>query len=396
MRWELLLQALIWNYRLQSLKKNEQGSKTVSETGMTRYESDDKVSDSGSNGEGREIPISDSSVGENDQKEESCVPEDIELQTLTSSRPDTTSSINDHFDTHLAVNIHSTNEQEVVKSIPITGDSLDDVAVTSNGSHILGWDEWFWQPFEEIRSKRIIDVEKEYLLKFEYVNNFTQENLQMVNQIITEEGSRLRFSLRDDNFIVSDYEDELSSLIACALAHLSSDESRMPLSRCIHGSLQGFLDKEQDSKGNAEREVSRFSSESTNRLEIPPPPEFVVNFGSLKSVGKPKYSVVCLYADDFRDLRRRCCSSELDYIASLSRCKPWDAKGGKSKSVFAKTLDDRFIVKEIKKTEYESFLKFAPEYFKYMKDSYDLGNQTCLAKVLGIHQVTTLESSFTH
>ncbi|XP_010499972.1 PREDICTED: putative 1-phosphatidylinositol-3-phosphate 5-kinase FAB1D isoform X1 [Camelina sativa] len=409
MRWELLLQALIWNYRLQSLvlsnrlrpssderKTCEQGVETVSEAGMTRYENDDKSSDSGSNGvmdtpivEDKEIPIVGVSVGDNDQMEESNVPEDSDLQTLSSSmpEPETTSPINNHFDTHLAVSIHSTNEQEGDKSIPITGDSLDGEVAASTGPHILGWNEWFWLSFEELRSKRIVDVEKEYLLKFEYVNNFTQENLQTVNQIITEEGSRLRISLRDDDFIVSDYEDELSSLIACALAHLNIDENKLPLSRCIHGSLEGFLDKDQDSKQTADREASRFASESTNRLDIPPP-EVLVTFGSLKSIGKPKYSIVSLYADDFRDLRRRCCSSELDYIASLSRCKPWDAKGGKSKSVFAKTLDDRFIVKEIKKTEYESFVTFAPEYFKYMKDSYDLGNQTCLAKVLGIHQVT--------
>ncbi|XP_024007787.1 putative 1-phosphatidylinositol-3-phosphate 5-kinase FAB1D isoform X2 [Eutrema salsugineum] len=408
MRWELLLQALIWNYRLQSLvlsdrllpssgdkKGNEEGVKIISEAGMTRYENNDKVSDSVSNGgmdgpyvKSKEIPIFDVLVGDNDQTEESDVPEDNESQTLSSSRPDTTSPINDHFDTHLAVNIHSTNEQEADKSIPVTGDSLDGEVAASNGSHILGWDEWFWLPYEEVRSKPIVDIEKEYLLKYEYVNNFTQENLQTVNQIITEEGSRLRISLRDDEFIVSDYEDELSSLIACALAHLNNAENRSPLSRCIHGSLEGFLDKDQEHKQTFDREVSRFSSETTNRLETLPPPEVLVTFGSLKSVGKPKYSIVCLYADDFRDLRKRCCSSELDYIASLSRCKPWDAKGGKSKSVFAKTLDDRFIVKEIKKTEYESFVKFAPEYFKYMRDSYDLGNQTCLAKVLGIHQVT--------
>ncbi|KAL0696367.1 hypothetical protein Bca4012_063547 [Brassica carinata] len=401
MRWELLFQALTWNYRLQSLvlsnrllpssgekNINEEGVESNPEAGLTRYENKDKVSESGSNEdmdeplvEGKEIPIVGASVGDDDHMEES---EDNELQTLSSPGPDTTSPSNDHFDTHLAVNINSANEQEL---IPDSGDLLDGKVAASNGSHILGWDEWFWLPFEDLRSKPIVDVEKEYLLKFEYVNSFTQENLHAVNQIITEEGSRLRISLRDEDFIVSDYEDEVSSLIACALAHLSNADNRLPLSRCIHGSLEGFLDKDQDSKQNVDREVSRYSSESTSRLEIPPP-EVLVTFGSLKSVGKPKYSIVCLYADDFRDLRKRCCSSELDYIASLSRCKPWDAKGGKSKSVFAKTLDDRFIVKEIKKTEYESFVTFAPEYFKYMKDSYDLGNQTCLAKVLGIYQVT--------
>lgn len=103
---------------------------------------------------------------------------------------------------------------------------------------------------------------------------------------------------------------------------------------------------------------------------------------------KGKYSVVCLYANEFRDLRSLCYPSEVDFIASLSRCRNWDAKGGKSKSIFAKTLDDRLIIKEIKKAEFDSFEKFAPDYFKYMKQSFESGNQTCLAKVFGIYQVT--------
>ncbi|KAK3039290.1 hypothetical protein RJ639_026674 [Escallonia herrerae] len=113
-----------------------------------------------------------------------------------------------------------------------------------------------------------------------------------------------------------------------------------------------------------------------------------ISMGMKKLPRKGKYSVVSLYASQFRDLRTRFCSSELDYIASLSRCRNWDAKGGKSKSFFAKTLDDLFIIKEIKRTEYDSFMKFAPYYFRYMNQCYEQGNQTCLAKVLGIYQVT--------
>ncbi|PPD68507.1 hypothetical protein GOBAR_DD34618 [Gossypium barbadense] len=137
--------------------------------------------------------------------------------------------------------------------------------------------------------------------------------------------------------------------------------------------------------------MSRFSSfDGLSLLDSLVPPDahnIEVPLGVSKSLGKGKYSVFCLYANQFRDLRERCCPSELDYIASLSRCRNWDAKGGKSKSFFAKTLDDRFIIKEIKKTEYESFQKFALHYFKYMNQSFESGSQTCLAKVLGIYQV---------
>ncbi|KAF9597043.1 hypothetical protein IFM89_015198 [Coptis chinensis] len=94
---------------------------------------------------------------------------------------------------------------------------------------------------------------------------------------------------------------------------------------------------------------------------------------------------MCLYEKQFHDLR---CPCELDYISSLSRCKNWDAKGGKSGSLFVKTLDDRFVIKQIQKKEYDSFVKFAHEYFKYTDQSLNSGSQTCLAKILGIYQVT--------
>lgn len=56
-------------------------------------------------------------------------------------------------------------------------------------------------------------------------------------------------------------------------------------------------------------------------------------------------------------------------------------------SFLQKTLDDRFIIKQVTKTELESFIKFAPGYFKYLSESIVTGSPTCLAKILGIYQV---------
>ncbi|XP_054782980.1 1-phosphatidylinositol-3-phosphate 5-kinase FAB1B-like [Prosopis cineraria] len=112
-----------------------------------------------------------------------------------------------------------------------------------------------------------------------------------------------------------------------------------------------------------------------------------VSFGEDGPLGKVKHTVTCYYAKWFEALRRVCCSSELEYIRSLSRCKKWGAQGGKSNVFFAKTLDDRFIIKQVTKTELESFIKFAPEYFKYLSESIHSGSPTCLAKILGIYQV---------
>ncbi|XP_008801162.2 putative 1-phosphatidylinositol-3-phosphate 5-kinase FAB1C [Phoenix dactylifera] len=103
---------------------------------------------------------------------------------------------------------------------------------------------------------------------------------------------------------------------------------------------------------------------------------------------KVKYSVTCYFGRQFDALRKKCCPNELDYIRSLSRCKKWSAQGGKSNVYFAKSLDERFIIKQVTKTELDSFEDFAPEYFKYLTESITSGSPTCLAKILGIYQVT--------
>uniref|UniRef100_A0A1D1YMM9 1-phosphatidylinositol 3-phosphate 5-kinase FAB1 n=2 Tax=Anthurium amnicola TaxID=1678845 RepID=A0A1D1YMM9_9ARAE len=103
---------------------------------------------------------------------------------------------------------------------------------------------------------------------------------------------------------------------------------------------------------------------------------------------KAKFSVTCYFAKQFDALRKKCCPTELDFICSLSRCRRWNAQGGKSNVYFAKSLDERFIIKQVTKTELESFEEFSPRYFNYMMESINSGSHTCLAKILGIYQVT--------
>ncbi|KAF3632732.1 putative 1-phosphatidylinositol-3-phosphate 5-kinase FAB1C [Capsicum annuum] len=109
---------------------------------------------------------------------------------------------------------------------------------------------------------------------------------------------------------------------------------------------------------------------------------------SSSSGGKVKFSVTCYFAKQFDALRRKCCPDELDFVRSLSRCKRWSAQGGKSNVYFAKSLDERFIIKQVQKTELDSFEEFAPEYFKYLTHSINSRSPTCLAKILGIFQVS--------
>ena len=314
---------------------------------------------------------------------------------------------------------------QVERIIPIVTSDSDSskrgMSARSLGFSLENSNGWFWMPFSEIRQIYMKDLQRGFMPKFQPISSYIQEHLPAAYQIIMEEGRRLHIPLGTDNYMVRDYDGELSSIIACALAFLKDQPvstelynedgrekgdmsfkcdsldmmTRPPTMISPHWSSDGSDSDSVHSKLNISLEESCFSNfDGLNLLEPVVPPSNLsleVSLAASKSLGKGKYSVICLYAKQFHDLRNRCCPSELDFIASLSRCKNWDAKGGKSKSFFAKTLDDRYIIKEIKKTEFESFVKFAPHYFQYMIESFELGNQTCLAKVLGIYQVRFLD-----
>ncbi|KAK8552386.1 hypothetical protein V6N12_040983 [Hibiscus sabdariffa] len=451
-RWDLLLESFIWDRRLHSLLLPDPtvvvtgaNNKAVSEQlklhtnsadgedsgGENRPADDDKASENTGNlkaysdsfDERNEFSGDELSSNIPVEKSEGCgyihgsstEVENIEKRTvdgvcpMESSKPE---SIVAPMSGHLQVD----------RTIPISTDlDYDDSIVDSsmNGgspcvlSGLENINGWFWMPSSEIRQIYMKDLLRGNVPKFESISSYTPSQIPTGYQLIRDEASWLYIPLGTNDYIVSDYEGELSSIIACALTLLKdmpavtevSNEdgrrdkpieslrsvSRAPNITSLHWSSIGSSDSDSASSLSISSEDSRFSSfDGLTLLDSLVPPDahnIEVSLGVSKSLGKGKYSVICLYANQFRDLRERCCPSELDYIASLSRCKNWDAKGGKSKSFFSKTLDDRFIIKEIKKTEYESFEKFAVHYFKYMNQSFDSGSQTCLAKVLGIYQV---------
>ncbi|KAH6780396.1 hypothetical protein C2S52_011633 [Perilla frutescens var. hirtella] len=272
---------------------------------------------------------------------------------------------------------------------------------------------WIWAPFTDIQREYVGDLQRGYVPKIESFSSYGAESV--AQKLIDDEGSRLHIPLGANDFIVSDYEDEFSSIIACALTLLKDVELATEYLSEDARKERGIDSKSTESSQRLTRVFSLttsrwplFGSLDSDGLQSPPTNledshsssfdgldllDSSVSFSASHlevSMGlgkKRKYTVVCLFASQFRQLRDRCCPSEVNFIASLSRCRNWDAKGGKSKSLFAKTLDDRLIIKEIQRTELDSFMTFATNYFEYMNECYELGNQTCLAKILGIYQV---------
>lgn len=100
---------------------------------------------------------------------------------------------------------------------------------------------------------------------------------------------------------------------------------------------------------------------------------------------RAKFAMTAYYAPQFAAVRRIFVrGGEAAYLASIARCRPWLAQGGKSNVFFAKTRDDRYVVKQLTRTEKQSILEFAPDYFRYMMRT---GGSTCLCKILGVYQV---------
>ncbi|GAB4828783.1 hypothetical protein Ancab_018444 [Ancistrocladus abbreviatus] len=208
-----------------------------------------------------------------------------------------------------------------------------------------------------------------------------------------------------NNLVIAVYDDEPTSIISYALTskehedwisckmneHEASNSNREEYAASNLSPWQSFgsLDLDYINYGSygSEDASSRIGSLFTDSKKSP---HLRVSFGdeSSSASGKAKFSVTCYFAKQFDMLRKRCCPSEVDFVCSLSRCRKWSAQGGKSNVYFAKSMDERFIIKQVTKTELDSFEEFGPGYFKYLMDSLNSGSPTCLAKILGIYQVT--------
>lgn len=310
-----------------------------------------------------------------------------------------------------AVTVHSPTVMATAKS------NLDNYTASIGGTetgythdsklHSKGLDSrWSGMPFANscsfnktsaFNTQKLVDYNFVHILSFRELDRQT--------------GARLLLPVGINDTIVPVYDDEPTSVIAHVLVskdyHIQMSESDRPkdslessvslplfdsTSLLSLNSLDETITNSYRSFGSSEESMTLSTSGSRmvgDSLLYSKDFHARVSFNDDSSLGKVKYNVTCYYAKRFEALRRTCCPSELDFVRSLSRCKKWGAQGGKSNVFFAKTLDDRFIVKQVTKTELESFIKFAPAYFKYLSESISTGSPTCLAKILGIYQVTS-------
>jgi len=200
---------------------------------------------------------------------------------------------------------------------------------------------------------------------------------------MVDDGARLLLpQIGNEDVVVAVYDDEPTSIVAYAMTSQEYVQlvtrklnsvlsfSHLPNATEFSHGLEGSLPSQEDS---LEYKETHFKFSFDDETPLP--------------ADKAKFSVICYFEKHFAALRKKCCPKDIDYIRSLSRCKRWSAQGGKSNVYFARTLDERFIIKQVTKTELDSFVEFAPQYFKYLMESLTSGSPTCLAKIVGLYQV---------
>ncbi|PKS12780.1 hypothetical protein jhhlp_000991 [Lomentospora prolificans] len=198
-------------------------------------------------------------------------------------------------------------------------------------------------------------------------------------------------SMGDHIFMDSDVvvrEDEPSSLIAFAL---SSEDYRAKLGNIRHQwhlQIHRSGDEDMAEPKSVPTSVSGMLSQDSHDEDL--------EKGLLRSTGTHlKYQftegsarMTCkiFYAEQFDALRRKCGVADR-FVESMSRCLKWDSRGGKTRAVFLKTLDDRFVLKSLSSVETAAFLRFAPSYFGIMAEALFHDLPSVIAKMVGFFQI---------
>jgi 1-phosphatidylinositol-3-phosphate 5-kinase len=186
-------------------------------------------------------------------------------------------------------------------------------------------EKWVWAPFAELKSTYHNDISNFYLTRFFMVNKYTPVHLLV--SPLNDERDPIRFSVGPDGSILLVCEDEISSIISRALAiseikhsnnfvidpTLEKSDSLVSLSSWT---LSKWSSTDSTDSSDSLNSQYSLSFDEAIPLSKDQHPEVIVN-GRLGLKGK--YTVVCICAEDFYNLRKKCCQSEMKYIISLSR-----------------------------------------------------------------------------
>ncbi|XP_049850926.1 1-phosphatidylinositol 3-phosphate 5-kinase-like [Schistocerca gregaria] len=211
----------------------------------------------------------------------------------------------------------------------------------------------------------------------------------------------------NSEYCVPIYEGEPSSLIAFFLTSEQYDlktkeflaaprDVSFHRYHCEHSFRgNGDLDQLEDTVGDSEAALAALDESDSLYSRIiyglvsPNPTTVNLEWQSPQIWGGPEVYIQCkaYFAQQFSWLRWLLGIPHDIFAQSLLRCRPWKPIGGKSNSEFIKTMDGRFILKQVQSVELESFLASALIYFDYFLKAVLQQIPTALCKVVGVYSV---------
>ena len=213
-----------------------------------------------------------------------------------------------------------------------------------------------------------------------------------VNLGIFAEG-RPRLAPGVDGIVVPVADEQWSTIIAYSLASAEYAKQFKHFTASFDAETLGSTDKTNDgigdelpnsSEGNPSSKKDELSDDNRNierRMLVRNKSHIKHTFRDFDEEGQLTCKFVCTsyWATQFDAVRQAflseangqgCDKVEQDYIESLSSAYSWAASGGKSGASFARTSDDRFVIKCISRTELQMFLDCAPAYFEYLSKAF--------------------------
>lgn len=148
-------------------------------------------------------------------------------------------------------------------------------------------------------------------------------------------------------------------------------------------SLASLLNDDKRGRSSSSRmdEAAAANASQSDAKEVKESPHIKYEFGD-----RTKFGITIYFAEEFDALRRKCgVNSQL--IHSLSRSLSWRAEGGKTKANFSKTVDERFVIKQLTTSwtvdDKHALLEWAPAYFKHVESN----KPTLLCKIFGFYSI---------
>ena len=88
-------------------------------------------------------------------------------------------------------------------------------------------------------------------------------------------------------------------------------------------------------------------------------------------------------------LRQVYCNGHLDFCQSMAESSRWETvTGGKSPSVFHRTFDGKYIIKEVRSHEIKMLMELTtPHYYNYMAKVFFEHYPCLMAKILGVFRI---------